>query len=217
MRWNPVQHRLIRLSGSGFSEHSAFALKCTVTYIIGQMMIYRDKKELSGALLAAFSGTAAMTVAMVLMHRALPRSEQQPLPPYHISMNVAERLGLRKRMDEEQRFATTMLLHVGYGTIVGSLYVPFGHMVPGRSVFKGMLFGVLVWGGSYLGWLPSTGLLSSAKHHAACRNALMIAAHLVWGTTTAMLAENRLWGHSASRFQEDHTVIQASPARQTVM
>jgi putative membrane protein len=153
------------------------------------MMIYRGKNDLTDALLAAFIGTAAMTVAMLLMHRALPRYQQKPLPPYHISMHVAERVGLRKRMDEDQRFATTMLLHFGYGTIVGSLYAPFQRIVSGASIFKGMLFGVIVWGGSYLGWLPATGLLSSAKHHAASRNALMIAAHLVWGTTTAILLE----------------------------
>lgn len=87
--------------------------------MVGQVMIFRDNKERSVALIAAFVGTAAMTVAMLVMHRALPRPQQQPLPPYQISMNVAERVGLRKRMDEEQRFASTMLLHFGYGTIVG--------------------------------------------------------------------------------------------------
>jgi hypothetical protein len=105
------------------------------------MMIYRDKKELRVALLSAFLGTAAMTLAMVVMHRALPRSQQKPLPPYHISMNMAEWLGLRNWLDEEQRFATTMLLHFGYGTIVGSLYAPFGHIIAGWSIFKGMVFG----------------------------------------------------------------------------
>ena len=111
-------------------------------------------------------------------------------------MNAAERVGVRKRMDEEQRFAITMLLHFGYGSIVGSLYAPFGRIVPGPSIFKGMLVGVLVWGGSYLGWLPLTGLLSSAKDHATSRNVLMIAAHFVWGITTASLMGNALWGSS---------------------
>jgi putative membrane protein len=155
-------------------------------------MVYRDKNELGVALLAGFLGTAAMTVAMLVMHRALPRSQRKPLPPYHISMNAAERLGLREQLNKEQRFATTMVLHFGYGTIVGSCYAPLAHIIRGRSLFKGMLFGVLVWGGSYLGWLPITGLLSSARHHAASRNALMIAAHLVWGATTAILCDEAL-------------------------
>jgi len=41
----------------------------------------------------------------------------------------------------------------------------------------------MVWGGSYLGLLPSLGILRPATDHPAQRNALMIAAHLVWGAT----------------------------------
>ena len=45
--------------------------------------------------------------------------------------------------------------------------------------------GVAVWAASYFGWIPAMGLLSPAHRHPPARNALMIAAHLVWGAVTA--------------------------------
>jgi uncharacterized membrane protein YagU involved in acid resistance len=141
-------------------------------------------------LLAGFVGTAVMTVAMAAMHRCLPAEQQGPLPPRQISMAAAERVGVKNRMDEQTRFSTTMALHFGYGTVVGALYAPLADTMPGCSSFKGMAFGVLVWAGSYLGWLPMSGLLSSATRHPAARNALMMAAHLVWGSVIAMIVEH---------------------------
>jgi hypothetical protein len=47
-----------------------------------------------------------------------------------------------------------------------------------------------VWAGSYLGLLPMTGLLHSATRERAERNALMIAAHVVWGGVLGALAEH---------------------------
>jgi uncharacterized membrane protein YagU involved in acid resistance len=141
-------------------------------------------------LLAGFVGTAVMTVAMAAMRRCLPAEQQGPLPPRQISMAAAKRVGVKDRMDEQTRFSTTMALHFGYGTVVGALYAPLADTVPGCSPFKGMAFGVLVWTGSYLGWLPMSGLLSSATRHPAARNVLMIAAHLVWGSVIAMIVEH---------------------------
>ncbi len=133
-----------------------------------------------------------MTVAMVAMHRRLPPGQRGPLPPYHISMAAAERVGMRCYLAGNSRLATTMTLHFAYGTTVGALYVPFSCIMPGRDLPKGLVFGVLVWAGSYLGWLPITGLLSPATRHPAARNALMIVAHLVWGTVIALTVHTLL-------------------------
>ena len=142
-------------------------------------------EQVGVGLIAGFLGTAAMTVAMVAMHRRLPPGQRGPLPPYHISMAAAERAGMKPHMTVNSRFATTMVLHFAYGSAVGALYIPFARLVPVMHPLKGMVFGVLVWAGSYLGWLPLAGLLSPATRHPAARNGLMIAAHLVWGTVIA--------------------------------
>ncbi len=47
-------------------------------------------------------------------------------------------------------------------------------------------FGLAVWAGSYLGWLPAAGILRPATEHPPRRVALMIAAHLVWGASAGL-------------------------------
>lgn len=104
-------------------------------------------------------------------------------------------------MDEDSRSETTMVLHFAYGTIVGAVYAPLAAEAPGPPPLKGMAFGVLIWVLSYLGWLPMTGLLSSATRHPAERNGLMITAHLVWGTVIAAITD-MMSGNSMRRNEE---------------
>jgi uncharacterized membrane protein YagU involved in acid resistance len=72
--------------------------------------------------------------------------------------------------------------HYSYGGAMGAIY---GTVVRGRyrSCWTGAAFGFAVWAGSYLGWLPAAGLHDGATEEHGERNALMIAAHLVWGAT----------------------------------
>ena len=95
-------------------------------------------------------------------------------------------------MTQDARFATTMILHFGYGSVIGALYIPFARLAPGLRPLNGMVFGLLVWAGSYLGWLPMTGLISPATRHPADRNRLMIAAHLAWGQVIALTSQGLL-------------------------
>ncbi|MEJ7606229.1 MAG: DUF6789 family protein [Bryobacteraceae bacterium] len=64
-------------------------------------------------------------------------------------------------------------------------------MIAGKSglppAAEGALYGLAVWGGSYLGVMPATGLYKSATEEPAARNALMIAAHLVWGAALGVI------------------------------
>jgi uncharacterized membrane protein YagU involved in acid resistance len=61
-----------------------------------------------------------------------------------------------------------------------------------RYLLKGSLAGMIVWGGSYLGLLPALGIIPPATKHPRRRTALMIAAHLVWGVATGVVAD-RIW------------------------
>jgi ribose/xylose/arabinose/galactoside ABC-type transport system permease subunit len=139
---------------------------------------------MNGILLGAVAGLAAtvpMSLAMKLMHERLPEHEQYPLPPRAVTMEVAERAGVREHLDEGEREAATWAAHFGYGAACGALY---GALAAGRRVpplAAGVGFGLAVWAGSYLGWLPAAGILRPATEHPPRRNALMIAAHVVWG------------------------------------
>lgn len=139
--------------------------------------------------LAGLAATVPMTAAMVWMHRRLPEDEQYPLPPRQVTMNVAEAAGVveREELGEPEKRAATLVAHFAYGAGVGALYGPVASQLPLPPVVSGMAYGVAVWAGSYLGWLPAAGLLAPATEHPARRTALMIAAHLVWGASAGAL------------------------------
>lgn len=136
---------------------------------------------------AGLAATAPMSLAMKLMHERLPRREQYPLPPRQITEEIAERAGVNEQLDEEEREAATWASHFAYGAACGALYGALGERLDARPALAGAAFGVAVWAGSYLGWLPAAGLLSPATEHPARRNALMIAAHVVWGAAAGSI------------------------------
>ncbi len=144
---------------------------------------------LARAILGGISGTLAtfpMTVAMSALHRRLPPEEKYPLPPRLITMNLASRTGMASEMDEQERYTVTLAAHYGYGFGMGLLY---GALVSDKThpVTKGIAFGLTVWTVSYLGLLPAIGLFRPATQQPMRRNALMIAAHVVWGAAFGLL------------------------------
>lgn len=144
--------------------------------------------RLAAGIVAGLAATVPMTIAMELMHRALPRREQYPLPPREITENV-ERLALGGRLPDEPETALTWLSHFGYGAATGGLY----GLAAGRTglapATDGAAYGLVVWTASYLGWLPAAGLFPPATREPARRVGLMIAAHLVWGATAGVVTD----------------------------
>ena len=140
--------------------------------------------------LAGLAATGPMTLAMKLMHEQLPREERYPLPPRQVTEGLAEKAGVNERLDEEEREAATWVSHFAYGATCGAIYgAVSGEKTDEHALLAGVGFGLAVWAGSYLGWLPAAGIISPATEHPARRTALMIAAHAVWGATTAVGVE----------------------------
>lgn len=131
--------------------------------------------------------TLPMTLAMEAMHRRLPSDEQYPLPPQQITDNLAQHVGMNPCLDEQSRTQTALVAHFAFGAAMGALYGGLGSRLPVPEPARGVLLGVGVWAGNYLGFLPSVGLLSPATQHPLRRSALMITAHVVWGVTTGLL------------------------------
>lgn len=138
------------------------------------------KKVLSGGI-AGLIATAPMTAVMAALHTRLPAQQRHPLPPEHIVGSMRAKLGLGPRGDAYR--AQVGLAHFGYGAGMGSVYFTLVAPWTAKLPMRGALFGVLVWAVSYFGLIPGMGLLPSAEHDSRQRNALMIAAHIVWGTT----------------------------------
>jgi hypothetical protein len=143
-------------------------------------------RELAGTI-AGLLATGPMTLAMNAMYRELPPQEQEPLPPRQITENVAASVGVDLGPNAETHEAATLAAHFGYGATVGALYGPLAGATRLPRVAEGMLYGAAIWGGSYFGLLPGTGLYRSAKDEAPGRNALMLTAHLVWGASLGLI------------------------------
>jgi uncharacterized membrane protein YagU involved in acid resistance len=134
------------------------------------------------ATVAGAAATAPMTAAMVALHKLLPGEPNRPLPPREITENVAEAADL-----PEPGTAATLGAHFSYGAAAGVAYLPFAGRSGMHPAAEGALFGLAVWGGSYLGIMPATGLYKSATEDATARNVLMVTAHLVWGAALGMI------------------------------
>jgi hypothetical protein len=131
--------------------------------------------------IAGFVGTMAMTAAMRRLHERLPEEESYALTPREIIDSTAEQADLE--LSSEAAKDITTAAHFAYGAACGSI---LGAAVPRAGPVSGAAAGVLVWLGSYLGWLPAAGILKPATDHSARRNRLMIGVHLVWGAATAL-------------------------------
>lgn len=134
-------------------------------------------RMLLGAI-AGVVGTAAMTAAMRAFYRRLPPAERYPLPPREIIERVVP-----EGVSEQTRRTSTIASHFVYGAGMGAVFA----LAPvDKGTLTGAGYGVLVWAGSYLGWIPSAGILKDAVRHPLRRNLLMSGVHLVWGAATAL-------------------------------
>jgi uncharacterized membrane protein YagU involved in acid resistance len=137
---------------------------------------------MTASALAGAVATAPMTAAMEAMHRQLPPQEQYPLPPREIIDQMTP-----EAVEPVDHKSLAIAGHFAYGAAAGSLFALAEDHLPGHPAIKGALYGLGVWTGSYLGWLPAVGILKPATEHPGNRNALMIAAHLVWGSALGLM------------------------------
>jgi putative membrane protein len=142
---------------------------------------------LGGAVAGAIA-TGPMTLFMLAAHRFLPLHQRTPLPPKTITMDLLSKVNLKQHLNWKQRKRAPWIAHVAYGTGVGATYGSFSRAVPLPPPVKGIVFALLVWAGSYLGWLPAFDVSGSAPDQPMRRNVLMIGAHVVWGAVAGPIA-----------------------------
>jgi len=144
---------------------------------------------LSTGALAGLIATIPMTLFMLLMHRLLPKWQKYALPPERITHELSERTGAHKYLDKPRLLGATLVSHFGYGAFMGTLYGTLSKRItlPLPAAVKGGIFGVIIWAGSYLGWLPAMNMAAAGTEEPLRRNGLMIGAHVVWGVTTGII------------------------------
>jgi uncharacterized membrane protein YagU involved in acid resistance len=129
-----------------------------------------------------------MTVFMETAHERLPGEPPRPLPPREVAEGLSVKAGVRSDMSERDLQDLTLALHVGYGSATGALFGVMAPKHPVAAIGAGMVFGLAVWAGSYLGWLPKFGVRQPIGYDPVARTRLMVAAHLVWGAAAGLLA-----------------------------
>ncbi len=145
--------------------------------------------QLFGGTIAGLVATIPMTIFMLIMHRILPKWQRYALPPEEITKEMAERVEVRQYMDKQQLLGASLVSHFGYGATMGTLYATLTRRIALPPAFKGILFGLIIWAFGYLGWLPLAGFSEAATREPMRRNVLMIAAHIIWGSATGLLAD----------------------------
>lgn len=139
----------------------------------------RSDAPVLGAL-AGLVATFAMTAAMAALQGH--GRDRTALPPSLLLRST------RLARTAERHPALVTVAHFAFGAAAGSL---FAGLIARRDPAAGVAWGLLVWAGSYAGWVPVSGMTPPAVDQSAERNLLMIIAHVVWGAALA-LGLNRL-------------------------
>jgi uncharacterized membrane protein YagU involved in acid resistance len=121
------------------------------------------------------------------------------MPPETITATMLHRAGVGHSGDQQDALAT--VLHFGFGAAAGAA---FGVIAPKPLMVRvpaGMAYGAAIWGVSYMGWVPAFGIMPPADRDRRDRQAVMLAAHLIYGTALALFIGPRV--RHASYDQED--------------
>lgn len=152
---------------------------------------------LAGAL-SGLIASVPMGLAMMGLNRLLPgrnRPNEHALPPKQITRKAANQAGAEELMRPGSRWEpTTWVAHLGYGAATASLYPLVARKLPLPAVVTGIFYALGIWAGSYLGWLPVTGILPPAMEQSRRRNTVMITSHMLWGALTGLLARALIGG-----------------------
>ena len=68
---------------------------------------------------------------------------------------------------------------IGGGVLFSVLHAR--RRLPGPAIVHGVVFGMMVWALSYLGWIPGLGILPPAHHDRPGRRRTMLLGHVVYG------------------------------------
>ena len=136
---------------------------------------------------AGLAGTAAMSAAMAVAKAAGPMPGENR--PRKVGRHFEEAVGVREELPREVFEASWVGQHFAYGAAAGAVYALARRRVGLREpVPAGPLFGAALWAFGYAGWLPVTGLYPPPTDEPGRRVATLIAAHLIYGTATAMVS-----------------------------
>jgi hypothetical protein len=159
--------------------------------------VERVARQAATGAIAGTLATGAMSVAMIAAQRLLPLHERYPLPPRLLVSRLTRWIGVRRDMNRTDVNALTPLAHFGYGASAGALNGPRAARIPARAppAARGIVYGLRVWAGRYIGLLPALGILRPATQHPAAR----IGAAVGWRSASWSIPRGLSRAHSTIR------------------
>ena len=163
---------------------------CTNTHTENVTSPWRQSmNEVVRGAVSGFAATVPMTVVMESVWEDLPPQEQQPVYPSIITERVLGAGGIERHMTVEQHRVAALLSHFGYGAAMGAGYGFLRTICPCQPSCAGSC---MVWQCMPLvttGTCQRCGSSRPIAEHPRGRRAMLLAAHVVWGLATVLLAE----------------------------
>ncbi|MEO3809457.1 DUF6789 family protein [Sphaerisporangium sp. B11E5] len=131
-------------------------------------------------------GVASGAVATVAMSAAMVAGERAGLmkgghPPKRLARAF---LPGHKRRPKPGEGVLGAVAHIGFGAAAGGLFAAVAD--PRRArVPVGVLYGLAIWAVSYQGWVPRLGVVPPIHRDHPERQAVMAAAHVIYGAALA--------------------------------
>ena len=150
----------------------------------------RPQHLLSSLVVGAVSGAAAtvpMTAVMEVMQRWQPPHERYRLPPIAITSWAAAKVGLEEHVHHSEWSAVSLAAHFGYGASMGALYAATRQTIRPPFLLGGAIYGLALWAGGYLGWVPALGLYRRSTQQPRARRVLNVWSHVVFGMVLDVL------------------------------
>ncbi|HEV2124952.1 MAG TPA: DUF1440 domain-containing protein, partial [Chloroflexota bacterium] len=155
----------------------------------------RPQHTLSSLLTGGLAGAAAtvpMTAVMEVMKQWQPPQERYRLPPIAITTRAAAKVGLEEHVHHSEWSAVSLAAHFGYGASMGALYAATRQTIRPPFLLGGAIYGLALWAGGYLGWVPALGLYRRSTQQPRARRMLNVWSHVVYGMVLHLLLD-RLW------------------------
>lgn len=135
--------------------------------------------------IAGLLATATMSCTMWLGTKA---GLLHTPPPKKITKRAAQKAGVHPHLLPPETFTVSwMASHAAFGALTGVIFAAVRPLMPRSAVTGGLLYGAIVWAVNYLGIMPALGLFSLPDKHPRSQDAVMLAAHGVYGITLAEL------------------------------
>jgi len=155
----------------------------------------RHLHDLAAGAIGGAAATLAMSAVMLAGGAAGLMGTQ---PPRRVVDRAAEELDLRAT-GAGARDTAASVLHVAIGAVAGALFA-LGRSTtrftrrPPNGPLLGAVWGLAFWALNYLALAPGLHILPPATRDRPGRPPVMIAAHLVYGVSTAVLTDRLLAG-----------------------